>query len=189
MLIPMLIDHPQMIGTVLRSTPGWVWGLLAGLVALGVSQLRDREASLVRVSVMPVAMTGLAIWGMTGAFGRSPTFGYSMVAWLLVAAIVAVAIGFTSAPEGTQYDADKRTYSLPGSAVPLVLIMAVFLTRYVVNVDIAMQPSLSRDGTYTLIVAAIYGVSTGLFVGRASRLWRMAFPRSGAGFMLQRDPW
>ena len=65
----------------------------------------------------------------------------------------------------------------------------MFLTRYVVNVDIAMQPSLTRDGTYTLVVAAIYGCTTGLFVGRAARLWRLAAERSGFGLLLQRDPW
>jgi hypothetical protein len=31
MLIQMLIHEPQMLGTVLKSTPVWVWGLLAGL--------------------------------------------------------------------------------------------------------------------------------------------------------------
>lgn len=189
MLISMLIDHPQVIGPVLRSTPGWVWGLLAGLIVLGASQLRDYSPSLARVSVMPAAMTAFAIWGMTGAFGRSPAFGYAMLAWMLVAAIVFAAVAMTSPPEGTTYDPAARTFFLKGSWVPLALIVAVFLTRYVVNVDIAMQPSLVRDGAYTVIVGGIYGISTGLFVGRAARLWRLAAERSGFGFLLQRDPW
>ena len=74
MLIPMLIERPEVIGPVLRGTPAWVWGLLAGLVALGVSQLRDRTVSLARVSFMPVAMTGFAIWGLAGAFSSTPMF-------------------------------------------------------------------------------------------------------------------
>lgn len=177
MLIPMLIERPQMIETVLRHTPAWVWGLLAGLVALGVTQLRDREASLLRVSVMPVAMTGLAMWGMAGAFGNSPAFGQVMLAWMLVAAITFAAIGLTAAPEGTVYDAATRTYFVPGSWIPLALILVVFFTRYVVNVDIAMQPSLTRDATYSIAVGAIYGLSTGIFTGRAARLWRLAAER------------
>ncbi|MEJ6023918.1 DUF6622 family protein [Ramlibacter sp. PS4R-6] len=189
MLIPMLIDHPQVIGPVLRGTPGWVWGLLAALVALGVTQLRDRQASLVRVSIMPVAMTGFAIWGLVGAFSAASAFGYMMIAWMLVAAVVFAGIAMTAAPKGTEYDAAQRTFFLPGSWVPLALILAVFLTRYVVNIDIAMQPSLKQDGSYMAVVAGIYGISTGLFVGRAARLWRLAAERSGFGFLLQRDPW
>jgi hypothetical protein len=189
MLIPTLIDHPQILGNVLRGTPGWVWGLLAGLIVLGATQVRDRTASLVRVSVMPVAMSAFALWGLTGAFGQSPMFGYAMLAWLFVATVLFAAIGMTPAPKGTTYDRAQRSFFLPGSWVPMVLIVATFLTRYVVNVDIAMQPSLKSEGMYTVIVAAIYGISTGVFVGRAARLWRLAAERSGAGFLLQRDPW
>jgi uncharacterized protein YneF (UPF0154 family) len=72
--------------------------------------------------------------------------------------------------------------------LPLVMILGIFLTRYVVNVDIAMNPPLTRDGQYTMIVAAMYGLFTGAFLGRAARLWRLAAERSGAGFLLQRDP-
>src|SRR5207253_5428726 len=98
MLIPLLVEHPQAIGPVLKATPTWVWALLAGLIALGVTQLRDRKASLVRVSIMPVAMTAFAIWGLTGAFGSAPSFGYMLLAWMVVAAAVFAAIGMTSAP-------------------------------------------------------------------------------------------
>jgi hypothetical protein len=187
MFIPLVLDHPQMIGAILRGTPTWVWGLLAGLVFLGLTQIRDRTASLLRVSVLPLAMTSLSIWGITGAFGKSPMFGYVMLAWMLVAAIAFAALGMTSAPKGTTYDAGARTFFLPGSWLPLAMILGVFFTRYVVNVDIAMNPMLTRDGQYTIIVAAMYGLFTGAFLGRAARLWRLAAER-GSGFVLQRGP-
>lgn len=189
MLIPLLFEHPQYFGAVLRSTPSWVWMLLAVLVAFGLSQVRNRTASLARVTIQPLAMAAFAIWGLTGAFSKSPLFGYAMLAWMLVVAIVFCAIGLTSAPKGTTYDAETRSFHLPGSWVPMALILAIFLTRYVVNVDIAMHPDLVRDGQYTLAAAALYGVSTGAFLGRAARLWRMVAEHGGAGFLLQRDPW
>jgi hypothetical protein len=187
MLIPMLLEHPQMIGTIVRNTPTWVWFLLAALTWLGVTQLRDRNAGLVRVSLLPVIMTGLSIWGIVGAFGSSPGFGYIMMVWMLVAAVAFAAIGITLPPKGTLYEPSSRTYFLPGSVVPLAMILGIFLTRYVVNVDIAMNPTLTRDGQYTMIVAAMYGLFTGTFLGRAARLWRLAAERSGAGFFLQRN--
>lgn len=188
MLISLIIQQPQMLGMVLRSTPNWVWGLLAGLVWLGVSQARDREAGLLRVSITPIVLTAFSLFGMVSAFGKSPMFGYAMMMWMLAAAATFAVVGSMRAPQGSEFHPATRTFFLPGSWAPLALILAIFLTRYVVNVDLAMQPGLARDGQYTLIVAAIFGLCSGIFTGRAARLWRLATDKGGIGFTLQRDP-
>lgn len=174
MLIPMLMQEPQMLGTVLHNTPKFVWAILAALIAIGLSQIRDREASLLRVAFMPLVMTGFGIWGMTTGFGASPLFGYAMLMWMLAASVSFAVVGTMRAPAGAEYHPATRSFFLPGSWAPLLLIVGIFLTRYVVNVDLAMQPALARDGQYTLIVSAIYGLCSGIFVGRAARLWRLA---------------
>ena len=184
-----LIQHPQMLGTALRHTPVWVWALLAALVWAGLTQLRDRTAGMTRITLLPLAMTALSLWGLAGALGASPILGFLLLTWIAVAAIAFAAIGRTKAPQGTRYDADSNTYFLPGSWVPLATILAIFLTRYIVNVDVAITPALARDGQYTLAVAALYGVFTGTFLGRAARLWRLAPQGRGIGLLLQRDPW
>lgn len=189
MLVSMLIEHPQMIGTVLKSTPTWVWSMLAALVVLGLSQVRDRSASLVRIVLMPLVMTAFGLWGTVSAFGHSPMFGYVMLMWMLIGAVTFASIGMMEPPKGSSYDAASRTFSLPGSWVPMLLIAGIFLTKYVVGVDMAMQPGLARDGHYTLIVGALYGLFSGVFAGRALRLLRMAMEGRATGFTLQRDPW
>jgi hypothetical protein len=90
---------------------------------------------------------------------------------------------------GTRYDATDRTFFLPGSWVPLATILGIFLTRYIVNVDLAMNPPLAADSQYALAVAALYGVFTAVFLGRAARLWRLAAQGTRFAFLLQRDPW
>lgn len=175
MLIQLIAQHPEAIGQVVRSTPTWVWGLAAALAALGASQLRERTASLARVSVMPVAMTGFSIWGMVSAFGNSPLLAQALGLWACAAAIVLAVVSRTRAG-GASYDAGTRSYVLPGSVVPLLLIVGIFLVKYVVGVDLAMAPQLIRDTQYALTVAGLYGAFTGLFVGRAARLWRLALP-------------
>lgn len=179
MLIQMLVHQPQMLGPVVRNTPTWVWALLAALTALGLSQARARSASLARIAVTPIAMTALTFWGTVSAFGGSPQFGSVMLAWLATAsATLAIAAPFAP-PAGTRYDPATRRFDLPGSWVPMLLILGVFLTKYGVGVELAMQPTLAHDSAYTLAVATLYGVFTGLFVGRATRLWRLA-ARPGA---------
>ncbi|WP_298923213.1 DUF6622 family protein [uncultured Ramlibacter sp.] len=178
MLIQLLTQHPEAIVQVLKGTPGWVWGLFTGLLALGLNQLRDGRASLVRVTLMPVAMTGFSAWGTWSAFSASPSLGSSLLAWLACAAVLAALVAPTRSP--ATYDAATRSFATRGSVVPLLLIMGIFLTRYVVGVELAMQPQLAHDGQFTLVVGALYGVFNGLFIGRAARLWRQALRPAAA---------
>lgn len=171
MLLQLLINHPQAIGAVLKNTPVWVWGLLAGLLALGFSQARRRTASLARITLMPVAMTGFAIWGMYSAFGATSLLATVLVAWLAAASPIA-AIVMRQAPGGT-YDAQSRQFHLAGSWIPLLLILGVFLTKYIVGVELTMQPQLTRDTTFALTLAVLYGAFNGIFTGRALRLLRL----------------
>lgn len=62
MLIQLITQQPQMLEPIVRNTPPWVWGLLAALLALGLSQLRSRNVSLTRITLLPLAMTGLSLW-------------------------------------------------------------------------------------------------------------------------------
>ena len=174
MLIQLLIQHPQAIFQVAKNTPRWVWGLLAALLALGFSQLRNREISMTRMAITPAAMVVLSVWSSASAFGASPLIGYVMLAWATCAALMFGLIATRAPLPGTRYDAATRTFTVPGSWVPLLLILAIFTTKYIVGVDLAMQPALAHDGTYTLVVGALYGVFSGVFAGRTARLWLLA---------------
>ncbi|KQO24726.1 hypothetical protein ASF11_20575 [Acidovorax sp. Leaf76] len=185
MLLQLLVHQPQALGQIIQQTPYWVWGLLAALVWLGASQLFDRTASLVRVVVMPVAMTGFSIYGLASAFGGAGHTGGAVGAWMAAAtAATCLALWFQpTAPAGTLYDSGSRCFQLPGSAMPLALILGIFLTKYLVGVELAMQPALARDGSFALQIAALYGVFNGLFAARSLRLWRLV--RSSAGLASQ----
>lgn len=170
-----------MIIQILSNTPPWVWALLAALTWLGLSQARARTASLARITVMPVAMTGLSLWGTVSAFGGSPMFGYVMLAWMFAAAAMMAVVAPMKVPAGTTYDAQSRAFAMPGSWAPMLLILGIFLTKYAVGVTLAMQPGMARDGLFTLAVGGLYGLFSGVFAGRAARLWRLAFQSTPLG--------
>jgi len=44
-----------------------------------------------------------------------------------------------------------------------------------------MEPQLAQNSPYVLCVAGLYGAFTGVFVGRAARLWRLALRPAVAG--------
>ena len=178
MLIDIATHQPQMLLSIVRQTPTWVWALLAALLALGVSQMRTREASLPRVVLMPLGMAAYSVYGLASAFGGNPAG--TLAAWLLAALLVAGAslLWSLQAPAGVRYYAGEARFHLPGSSVPMLLILGIFFTKYIVGVELALQPALVHDNTFTLQIAALYGVFNGIFMARAARLWRLA--RNGA---------
>ena len=174
MLIQMLIARPQMIGAVLAGTPIWVWFLLAGLAGLGASQLKTRSMSAVRAFITPVAMTGLSLWGTISAFSHSAAYGQVLAVWVLTAVALAAVVGSIAPPAAARFNPQDRTFTVPGSWVPLVLIVGIFLVKYMVGVELAMNPGLSHDSSYSLTYGAIYGFFSGIFIGRSVRLARLA---------------
>jgi hypothetical protein len=171
MLFQVITQHPEAIGSILKSTPTWVWGLFAALLALGLSQIRERSVSALRVALLPVGMSLFSIWGTTSAFATAPNPVVLAAAWF-AAATTAFLLTARGRAAG-RYDPSTRVFRLPGSYVPLALILAVFLTKYLVGVEIAMQPIVVRDMGFALPIAALYGAFSGLFSGRGARLWRL----------------
>jgi uncharacterized membrane protein len=166
--------HAQQLGLaaqVLARTPGWVWGLLAGLLVLGWSQTRQREAGLGRIVLLPVAMTALSVSGTVSAFGATPAV---LGTWLAAVLFVVALVLPRPVPAGTRYDAAARRFTLPGSWVPMLLILGVFSMKYAVGASLAMQPLLAFDPAFAGCVTVLSGVFSGLFAGRALRLVRLA---------------
>lgn len=181
MLIQLLTTHPNAIVSLLKGTPTWVWCLLAALLVLGIRQLSERPTALSRVVIMPVAMLGLSVYGMASAFGNSGQWGTVMLAWLL-ATVVSVALVLTLSPaSATRFDADTRSFMVSGSVVPLLLILGIFMTKYVVSIELALQPAAVRDAAFALTVGLLYGAFSGIFMARAARLLRLAFDKSRDG--------
>lgn len=176
MLIQMLSHQPRMIFSILGNTPTWVWGLLAALMALGASQCFARSAGLRRVLLMPLAMTIFSAFGLASAFGSAPHVAATLAVWLLVTcAVAALTLWLLRTPTaGVRYDAAGHRFHLPGSIVPILLILGIFLVKYGVGVALAMQPSLGQGSQLALQIALVYGVFNGIFVARAGRLLRLA---------------
>ncbi|WP_445322972.1 DUF6622 family protein [Ramlibacter sp. AN1133] len=160
------------LAPIFERTPAWVWALLAALVILGWLQSRDRTASLAAVSSLPVGMTLFGLWGTAGAFGRSPLLAEALVLWLLAAGLVAGLVA--RRPAAAWYDRATRSFELAGSWLPLALFLAIFAVRYAVAVQLALHPALAQERAFALAVAALYGACSGIFLGRAMQLWRLA---------------
>ena len=174
LLTDLLIEHPEAIATIIGKTPAWVGGLLAGLAWLGFSAARVRNVHIGRLALMPVAMGGLALWGVYSAFGSGGRLAEVLAVWVACYGAVIAAGWNMQAPEGTAYRAATRSFHMPGSWVPLVLIMMVFLMKYGIGVQLSMEPSLASHAGFEFTVAALYGALSGVFAARSLRVLRLA---------------
>lgn len=160
-----------MLLQIILHTPKWVFAVFVLLLWLGCKQLMSGSVSLAKVTVMPIAMTGLSLAGVVSAFGDSPG---ALLGWAVAAAALMLVVLQQALPASTRYDRAAREFHLAGSAVPLVLMMGIFFTKYVVGVALAMRPELRQQASFAVAIPMLYGAFSGIFAARAVRLWKLA---------------
>lgn len=166
-----------MILEILRRTPVWVFPLFLLLLYLGYVQSRTRPVGTARLAVLPVLMPGLSIIGMLQVFGVS---AIALSCWLTALLATVASVRAVGVPRGASWSPDANAYIVPGSWWPLLLIMAIFFTRYAVAVALAMNPSLPQLALFTAVVSVTYGLPSGYFVGRALNIRRSRRPVGAA---------
>nr|WP_298125680.1 DUF6622 family protein [uncultured Pseudoxanthomonas sp.] len=152
---------------ILAHTPLWVFGLFFGLVYLGSVQSRTRQVSRNRLIVLPIAMLAWSVYSVWWTFDAHLT---ALSAWAC-GWVAVVAISLVRAPSRrASYDASTKQFTVPGSWVPLALMMGIFFFKYAVAVIHAMKPGVLDTTTAVFVVAGVYGFFSGLFMARALRM-------------------
>jgi uncharacterized membrane protein len=161
---------------ILKATPMWVWVLLVVLLSVGVSQLRSRRVGLVRALAFPLAMLAFAAWGVFSAFGA----GLAAAVWAASFLALLPLLARVPMVRGVRWDAWREQFHMPGSLVPLLIIVAVFSLKYTVAVKLGFNPALAHDLGFALPVATAYGAVNALLAARAWMLWQLARPAQSA---------
>ncbi len=184
MLLTILIHDPDQLTSIVSHTPRWVWVLLAGLLVLGASQLKARRVARARVSVTPLAMTLFSLFGIVSGFKASGQLGIAIALWVAsCAGCMALLLWLAPhAPAGTRYNAGTAMFDLPGSAVPLALIIGIFLTKYAAGIEMAIQADLVHDTLFVWSLASLYGMFSGAFLARGWRLRRLVLSSTSIAF-------
>lgn len=94
------------------------------------------------------------------------------LAWMM-AALAGIAGGvFIASRTRFIVDPIANTVMLPGSPLPLLLMLAVFATKFWLGFEMATVTDASLLGIYVLIGAAVSGAVAGVFTGRFITYWR-----------------
>ena len=154
---------------VLQRTPLWVWPLFLALVWLGVLQSRTRSLPRTRLFMLPAVMIGLSLLGVWSTFGAAPV---CLAAWSGGILLAVLLNRILRQPAGVAYLSASRRYTVPGSWLPLALMMVIFFTRYAITVTIAIHPLLREAALFAGAVSLVYGLMSGTFFARALHVVR-----------------
>lgn len=156
-----------MIIDILSHTPRWVFALFFSLIYLGVQQSKAQIVSAKRLVVLPLAMLGMSFAGVSITFG---TGALALACWLGALGIgAALALVLVSA-KGVSYSSATRAFNLPGSWLPLFLMMGIFFTKYVVGANLSQHPGLLDLPGFVGVASAAYGFWSGVFFGRMMKI-------------------
>jgi hypothetical protein len=167
-----------MLQQILIHTPLYVWAILAFLIYRGVIASTNREVEFNKLFIIPAIMLLLSLQDLAGKFGLS---GMILAAWSAGAAVSAALVWKLSA---ARVVAGNRPGSvlLRGSWLPLALMMAVFCTKYIAAVLLALNPQAHQNALFVVLVSSLFGIINGIFLGRLVRdttAYHQAHARSG----------
>ncbi len=149
---------------ILKHTPIWVFFILIALLYLGYIQSKTRTVTIRRAIVIPIAMTGLSLYGIESAFGAS-ILGFS--SWIAGVILAQLINNVLRQPAGVHYISDSKCFVIPGSYIPFMLMMAIFFTKYFISAAIAMR-FISPDLPAFIGISSLFlGLFSGAFISRA----------------------
>lgn len=163
----------MLIVEIIRHTPIWVFGLLAGMVAIGFRLSKTRELSLQRMVALPLIFIALSAYSLWNNLGPN---AFGMFAWVL-GVIVALPVAF-ALPHPKARRLTNDTASVSGSWAPLALMLGIFCTRYLVSAAVSVHPALREAAEFAIAAGLAYGFWSGIFLARALLMLRQVLTRN-----------
>ena len=162
---------------VLKHTPTYVWGILLALIVLGALQMRDQVIGRARVMLMPIVFAGYGLWGAVSMFRMQFEV---LAAWAVGIGVMLWAARWIRWPQHVEFLPERNAFSVRGSVVPLLTMVAVFAVRYVIVVNLILHPDWRSLEAVAVLGALVYGLLSGVFAMRA----RTILSHAGGGLRL-----
>jgi hypothetical protein len=158
----------DLILIVIQRTPLWVWPLIVGVLVFAVWNLRAREIAVRRLVAFPLVMLGLSL---SNSISTAAPPALAAAAW-----IAAAALGWAMTGPPLGFDPARRRLRIAGSALPLVVTIAIVALRYAFGYLYGRHPELRTNPSLALELIAAGALLAGVTFGRYGRLglsvWR-----------------
>ena len=164
-------QEKTLIVQIVSHTPTWVYALFFVLLVFGLIQTRTRTVSKLPALLLPAGMLALSLAGIYSSFGLATL---PLAAWGMAIASATV-VGYTFFRDTRIHcTATDGNFFIPGNWVPLVVMMAIFLTKYVYAVMHAYNAEVIATPLFIGALSAVYGLLSGYFSSRAVNLIKLA---------------
>ena len=156
--------------SILQQTPHWVWGLLTALTVIGFKQTLPRRRSWRSSASLPLVMVILSLYGVASAFSRQPL---ALIAWVAGGAVTLMLAQTLRVWGEIRWLPQERSVLMPGSWLPLILLLGLFTSKFAVAVALSMAPGLAVDAGFAGFAGLVYGAFSGVFLARTLAVWRV----------------
>ncbi len=130
--------------TIATGAPVWVYIVLGVLVVLGVRRLKTREVPL-PVALIP--MVAFLMWSLLGLKSFAAHAGFAPAIMALAAGAIAGVLSSILLPDPQGERLPGGRVRQPGSPIPLVLYLGVFIVRFVCGAWAAIHPAQATTAT------------------------------------------
>jgi len=159
------------LSELISHTPTWVFAIFFILLLLGFIQSREREVKVKTVFILPIAMIIFSFFGVSSVFGLSL---FTISLWFLGLTITLL-IGLKLAyPKLVCFSVQSNKLKIPGSWTPLLLMMAIFFTKYFVGFAVARELPVINDQLFIVLLCLIYGSFSGVFLSRSFVMFKIS---------------
>jgi hypothetical protein len=163
--IPSWPGFAQLPFRIVTHTPWWVFAAFALVIQGGIQALQPRTLSIGRLLIAPSIFIA---WGVASLVTRSSSSTSLLASWSIAAVSFGAFAWLAGRFDVVGVDRTRRLISLPGSAIPLIRGLLVFVAKYGLAIAFALAHESRRDIEFWNILVS--GASAGYFSGWAIRL-------------------
>lgn len=154
----------------IAETSFWVYMIYAAIVYFGYHHSKQRVIPTVILWTNMIAVTTATVIGML-LFVK---FNLSSTAYWAGMFLLGATCGWLHYHRlQVQHLPDTGKLLIPGSWVTMTAISGVMTARYYYGADLSLDPAILKTGEYSSLLMAIYGMMTGLYIGRIMYVRRM----------------
>lgn len=155
---------------IIANTPVWVWIVLAAIILMGLRRTRDRVVTTPRLVIMPLIILGLAVSNLTTATAD----GMGMIG-AAIGFAAGIATGVSIEGRAGAERVSRGVLRLKGDWASFVVVLAIFLVRYVSTVISTIDPVLAAGPSYHFVTALLSAFFAALTLARTGLRLRLAY--------------
>ncbi|HJO92145.1 MAG TPA: DUF6622 family protein [Victivallales bacterium] len=150
--------------SILQGTPFWVYLIFILLIKRGISACKENTISIKKVFIAPIVVFILSLHKINIPYLYIIFFICGLVIGYLIYKKMSII-----------YNKDTKKIIMPGSIIPLILMIGVFVKSYSIGYLEATSPAMLHTPHIMILTDIVSGLFSGIFIGRATVIFIKTF--------------